>query len=161
MSLAELIVRLQAADECASESGTAAHNFLFCRTGQRVMIMERQTVVNDAQTSIGQVRALHTTYVDSHLTVKPIYTGAGPFFLYYTPWMELLSEDRGYSPPEQRFRSRTYIEKCLHDFEAAFRKIHNASRPVSGSISRHEECLTEACCETAQILKMHNLQSSL
>lgn len=123
MSLSELIVRLRNANECASESGTAAHNFLFCKDCQNVLIVERQTVVNDAQTSINVLRDLNAVYVDGHLTIYPVMPGEGPFFLYYTEHFALFSASRGYSSPDSWLLQDKYIAQCLRLYMDAYRAL--------------------------------------
>lgn len=122
--LTDLIVKLRNAEECAAESGTVAHNFLFCCDNQSVIIVERQMLVNDAQASIDYVRSLHTTYIDGHLTIYPVMPGSGPYFLYYTRQFADFTANRKYSPPDAKYVSDKYLRNCLKKYLAVYRRDH-------------------------------------
>lgn len=139
--LSKLIHKLQSAQECASESGTAAHNFLFCKTGQDVIVAERQSVVNEAQVSIDITRRLNTVYVDSHLTLD---YKTQPCFLYYTSYMQRITMDRGYLPPDPSFISIEYLRDGFVFYKNACQKmLTEASSNVIFS-ENEMRCLDEA-----------------
>ena len=116
LALSTLIKAIRRADIVAAESGTCAHNFLFCNEGQKVTVIERQVYVNDAQTAIDRVRCLHATYVEAALTIQPVCHGQGPFILAFTPFFEAYSKDRNEVPPERRYLSSTYLKTLLQKY---------------------------------------------
>lgn len=148
--LLELIHKLQAAQECASESGTAAHNFLFCKTGQHTVVAERQSVVNEAQISIDIVRSLNTVYVDSHLTLD---YAIQPCFLYYTSYMQRITMDRGYLPPDPSFISVEYLKDGLVFYKNACQKIHTAPSSKVKFSESEIRCLDEAVHDSQRTLE--------
>ena len=149
ISLIELIHRLNAAHTCASESGTTAHNFLFCRNKHRVIVVERQSVVNEAQASIDIVRKLRTIYLDSHLTLD---CDIQPCFLYYTTYMKHMTENLGYKPPDQVYTSVETLKKNLYFYAVAYQKMH-AKQSANIVFKDHEvRCLEEAMHESQELL---------
>lgn len=120
--ITELIVMLRQAETVAAESGTAAHNFLLCRDGQKTVVLERQALINEAQASIDRVRALETTYVDGNLVIYPVNLGKGPYILHYTRQFQAFSEVCGYAHPDMCFRDEKYLKKSLREYFRMYRR---------------------------------------
>ena len=152
MPLDEFICRLRTADICAAESGTVAHNFIFCSKEQNTIVIERQAMVNDVQTSIEVLRDFKTVYVEGHLTLHSIYSGAGPFFLCYTPRMKMFAENMGYMPPDKRFVDFNYIRKCFVDYKAIYSCLYEKIPPSSGNSKRFDPVFKAAYNDTHQWL---------
>jgi hypothetical protein len=158
LSLVDLIIKIYFSTQCTAESGSVAHNFLFCHSEQNTVVIERQTIVNDAQTSIDRVRELNTKYIDGHLTIFPIYTGAGPFFLYHTPCFEKYTDDMGYLSPLPKYKSTIYLKKYLEHYLKIYGEIYKDSFPFIGDIDRFLESLTEAQLDTQCIFEKHGVE---
>lgn len=122
LGLAEMISIIRRAKLCSSESGSTPHNMLFAEDGQKLIIIERQSVINNVQSDIDVVRKLDVTYVDGHYTIYPVPTGGGPFFLAYNSWFRMFSHDMGYCDPDEQFISEKYIRKCLNHYMKVYRK---------------------------------------
>lgn len=161
ISLSELILKIHSAKQCVAESGSVAHNFLFCQNEKETVVMERQTFVNDAQTSIDCVRKLKTKYVDSHLTIFPIYTGAGPFFLYYTSCFKEYTYDMGYLNPSPEYTTSTYLGKCLGNYIEMYKEIYERNLPFKGNEERFSELLNEAYLETCCVMEENGIKLHL
>lgn len=152
MPLDEFICRLRGADICAAESGTVAHNFIFCSKKQSTIVIERQALVNDVQTSIEVLREFKTVYVEGHLTLHSIYSGSGPFFLCYTPRMKMFAENMGYMPPDKQFSSAEYIRGCLDDYKAIFSRLYETAPPSPGNSKRFDGAFNASYDDTHQWL---------
>lgn len=121
MSLSKMIYIIRNAGICAFESGTPPHNMLFARNGQKTIVVEKQSLVNNYQCSVDVIRDLDTTYVDGHYTIYPVIVGHGPFFLAYNENMEKFANNYGYFSPDSCFLSERYLKKCLHNYMKAYK----------------------------------------
>lgn len=121
MSLSKMICIIRNADICAFESGTPPHNMLFARSGQKTIVIEKQSLVNNYQCSVDVIRDLDTTYVDGHYTIYPVIVGHGPFILAYNECMENFAKKYGYLPPDICFLSEKYLKRCLHKYMKAYK----------------------------------------
>lgn len=148
--LRELICLLNRASCLASESGTVAHNMLFCSGSQDVFIIERQCLINEAQISIDCVRGLHSIYVDGNLMLYPVTLGGGPFFLYFTPEMRRMVEDRSMLLPDSRYLGDEYILECLKRYMAIYHDTLDSRNSVG--IQKDIELFDEAREESIDIL---------
>ncbi len=121
LSLIELINALFYASECASESGTAAHNFLFCNQSQHTYVFERQPAINEAQVSIEVSRHLNSIYIDAFL---PLMRKNEPSFLYYSEHMKRFAISRGMLPPDDKYLCcEKKIEYC-RIFKTLYNKMY-------------------------------------
>ena len=149
--LTETICAIREADAVASESGSCAHNFLFCREGQKVTVIERQAFINDAQASIDRVRRLNTTYVEAALTIAKIYHGKGPFLIAYTPYFRNYAEYLGELPPNDRYLSMEYLKTLEAEYHSMQKRIPKDHPGCNDS--RAEELLEHSMKMTEDILK--------
>lgn len=115
-SLSEMILLLQNAEICASESGTLTHNFLFAQNGKKVIIFERQVTINVYQCNVDIVKALNVTYVDANYEIYTTKSGYGPYFLGYTTCFQRFVEGNNLIPPDQYYTSENYTKKCLRQY---------------------------------------------
>lgn len=122
LGLAEMICRIRSATWCASESGSTPHNMLFAGDGQKLIIVERQSVINHVQSDIDAVKELDVTYIDGHYTIYPVPVGGGPFILAYNDLFHRFTQDMRYQEPERQFTSEKYVRKCLKHYMQAYRK---------------------------------------
>lgn len=124
LSLSQLIWYLQKAEVCAAESGTLPHNFLFCQDGKTVEIVERQTAVNEIQANLDMVKNLDVTYIDAHFTIYPTLAGYGPYFIVYNKQLADFTEKKGYMPPDDKYRTESYLRNELRKFFREYRKAY-------------------------------------
>ncbi len=122
LSLEEMICKIRSAKWCASESGSTPHNMLFAADGQKLIVIERQSVINHVQSEIDKLKALDVIYIDGHFTVYPVPAGGGPFFLAYNDLFRQFTKDMNYCDPDSRFTSEAYIRKCVKQYMKAYRK---------------------------------------
>lgn len=80
-TLREQISYIKNCDQMVVVSGTLPHNILFARDGIEIIIINRTGEVNSYQPLINQLRRANVTYIDSHLSLLPVFAG-GPFLLY-------------------------------------------------------------------------------
>lgn len=121
LSLSKMIYIIRNAEICAFESGTPPHNMLFARNGQKTIVVEKQSVVNNGQCNVDVIRNLDTTYVDGHYTIYPVVAGYGPFFLAYNEYMARFAKNYRYLPPDSCFLSEKYLKNCLHKYMKAYK----------------------------------------
>ena len=122
--LSDCIAIMRNASVCAAESGTLPHNFLFCQDEKDIIIIERQSTVNEMQANIDIIRKLNVTYVDGHYTISVPNAGFGIFFLAYNDLFRQFSETKGYLPPNNKYISekaiRSDIRKCLRLYKQTY-----------------------------------------
>lgn len=84
LSVQEQISIMQNAETIVSEESSLSHNFIFCHTNTKVVILRKANTINVYQALINQIRALNVVYIDCHLSVliNPLHPHRGPFFLY-------------------------------------------------------------------------------
>ena len=123
-SLAETIILLRNAEICAAESGTLPHNYLFCQDSKEVVIVERQTTVNEMQENVDKIRDLNVTYIDGHYTIDIPNAGYGMFFLAYTDRFRDFSKSKGYRDPDDRFISEKTLRANLRKYFRAYKKAY-------------------------------------
>ena len=157
MPLAEFILRMQAADCCAAESGTLAHNYLFCKNAQDTIVIERQTTVNDAQTSIARLRGLDTIYVDGYLSFAPVSQGAGPFWLHYTPCFKHFTEDAGMLPPQDSWLTADCIRANFAQYQQFWKQIYKDESPCPREPSRFADAFEEARNSSLHLLNSYGI----
>jgi len=116
LRLCDQIWYLNNAEICAAESGTLPHNFLFCQDGKKVIVIERQTTVNETQTDIDQIKELNVTYIDGHFTIYPTKAGYGPYYLAYNDCFSAFTDKYHYIEPDNRYLKDAYHRKCLRKF---------------------------------------------
>lgn len=121
-SLAETIILLRNAKICAAESGTLPHNYLFCQDSKDVIIVERQTTVNEMQENVDEIRNLNVTYIDGHYTIDIPNAGYGMFFLAYTDCFRAFTKCKGYLDPDERYISEKTLRVNLRKYFRAYKK---------------------------------------
>ncbi len=150
LRLMQLICMFSRASCLATESGTVAHNILFCNNHQDILIIERQCLINEAQLSIDCVQDLHATYVDGNLMVYPVTLGGGPFFLYDTPEMEQMTEDLSMLPPDSCYQGDEYTLACLQRYMAIYDETKDSRASINPE--KNIELFDEARAETIGII---------
>lgn len=116
MSLSELIRVLNNADVVAAISGTLPHNFLFCQSGTKALIVERFALVNEIQCDINIINSLDVTYIDANLFLYPVGVSIGPFLIYFNTYMAKYAEDNGMAIPDKRFLTDKWKKKIYNNY---------------------------------------------
>lgn len=148
--LGRLICMINQATCLAAESGTIAHNMLFCVNAQNTIIIERQCSINDAQISIDLVQSLHTTYVDGNIMLHPVSMGGGPFFLYYTSEMSRMTKELSLDQPNTHYTQDEYVYKCLKRYSEIY---HATQKSRSCDITQKNiQVFNEAQKESIEII---------
>ena len=153
ISLEEMICKIRGAQICASESGSTPHNMLFAADGQKLIVIERQSVINNVQSDIDAVRALDVTYIDGHYTIYPVPAGGGPFFLAYNDLFERFTTDMGYQAPDERYISKTYIRKCVKQYMKVYRQDFGELLALESWHINYADALYEAYVDSSKELK--------
>ena len=123
-SLSEVIVRLRSSRLCAAESGSLPHNFLFCKEGQHVVIIERHASINEMQLDVDVIMNLCVTYIDAHFTIYPTNAGFGPYYLAFNSKFRDFSNQMGYSEPDKSFLTASYYKKNLVRFLKTYSRVN-------------------------------------
>lgn len=151
-SLSEVIVRLRCSTLCAAESGSLPHNFLFCKDGQQVLIIERHACINEMQLDVDVIKNLCVTYVDAHFTVYPANAGFGPYYLAYTRKFQDFSNRMGYSGPDRVFLSASYYKQNLIRFLETYSRVNGRGWGVEDWQIQYMDAYYESYQETYKIL---------
>lgn len=122
LSLTQLICILQNADTVASVSGSGAHNILFGRDGQKMIIIDRTVLNNEIQVEINKIKALDVTHVDANLGFFPVGFGTGPFLYYMNSYFREFIKTNHMADPAEKFQSKEYLCKNLGDFFQAYNR---------------------------------------
>lgn len=114
-SLKQIINILEAAEVIACESGTLPHNMLLTNNSN-LIIMERQTTINEIQLDIDRIKKLNTIYVDSYVEPFPASPGIGPFLLQYTDKAAEFCKEVLGKEPSKKYRSKRYRRQSITKF---------------------------------------------
>lgn len=122
--LGRMIHYIRNADVVASLSGSLPHNMLFARQGQKLEIIERLVISDDNQTDVNKMKELQVTYVDANI---PVYTidFVGPFIMGYTDELKRFAQDRGYSPPDEKYLTKQHYKRCFVKYYKAYQDLYN------------------------------------
>lgn len=120
LSLTELICILQNADTVASVSGSSAHNILFGRDGQKMIIIDRTVLNNEIQVEINKIKDLDVTHVDANLGFFPVGFGRGPFLYFMNRYFREFIKRYHMEAPAERFQSKEYLCDNLGNFFKAY-----------------------------------------
>ena len=153
MGLAEMICRIRGAKICASESGSTPHNMLFAADGQKLIVVERQSVINNVQSDIDAVKALDVMYIDGHYTIYPVPAGGGPFFLAYNDLFRQFTQDMQYREPDKRFTDEAYIRKCVKHYMRAYRKDFGELLGIESWHITYADTIYEAYVDSCKALR--------
>lgn len=153
LSLEEMICRIRGAKWCASESGSTPHNMLFAADGQKLIVVERQSVINNVQSDIDAVKALDVTYIDGHYTIYPVPAGGGPFFLAYNDLFRKFTQEMKYCDPNPCFTDEAYIRKCVKHYMKAYRKDFGELLGMEQWHLFYAEALYEAYTDSCKVLR--------
>lgn len=119
LSLSQMIYFIRNASEVATLSGSAQHNMLFARNGQKLTIMERFVINVDYQVSVNQMRHLDVTPIDANFHLYTVDT-AGPLMLGCNHILNRYIADKGMLPPDEIYRSKKYRDKCFKGYMASY-----------------------------------------
>lgn len=119
LSLSQMIFYIRGAAEIATISGSAHHNMLFARPGQKLTIAERFVINVDYQVSINQMRQLDVTPIDANFHLYPVDT-VGPLMLGCNHILDRYIADKGLLPPEEIYRSKAYRDQCFKAYMASY-----------------------------------------
>lgn len=152
ISLSKLIFLLQNAKEIATESGTTPHNILFGYDGQKIVIVERQTIFNAVQANIDCIRKLNVTYIDGHYTIYPVTAGYGPYILAYNELFKKFSADNGYVSPDEYFSGERYLKKCVKQYMKVYRNEYYYTWGLEDWQIKYAETIFEAYKDSYSVL---------
>lgn len=119
LSLSQMIFYIRNASEIATLSGSAQHNMLFARNGQKLTIMERFVINVDYQVNVNQMRHLDVTPIDANFHLYTVDT-AGPLMLGCNHILDRYIADKGMVPPDEIYRSKKYRDKCFKGYMASY-----------------------------------------
>ena len=122
LSLSHMIFLIRNAEECAFVSGTVPHNMVFAKEGQRCTIFERGAHNNDFQSNLNVAKRLRVTYIDAHISIYLVNSGAGPFVLSYKGQLERYTKENNMTPPNKRFLSDQYLKKQFAQYMKLYKK---------------------------------------
>lgn len=84
MGVKEQIDIINSAKEIVCVSGTLPHNILFARNNPKLIILNKTYLLNMHQFLVNQVINIDVTFVDIHISIKPVLYGLGPFIMTIT-----------------------------------------------------------------------------
>lgn len=84
MTLKEQIAAINSAKEIACVSGTLPHNILFSRNNPKLIILNKTYLINSHQFLVNDVVNADVSFVDAHISIKPVLYGLGPFIMTIT-----------------------------------------------------------------------------
>lgn len=119
LPLGQMIYYLRNAKEVASMSGSTPHNMLFAGNGQKLTILERLVMNDDHQVCINRMRQLDVTAIDASFHLYPV-DFCGPYFLGYNDILERYTMDHGMVPPQERFTSKAYRDRCFKQYMRSY-----------------------------------------
>lgn len=109
LTLTQTISILQSVHTFAAVSGSAAHNILFGRDGQDVILMERCALNNVYQIDINKIKKLNASYIDANLSFLPVSYAGGPFIYYWNERFENYAKEKNWRLPSPRFKDSNYV----------------------------------------------------
>lgn len=156
LNLTQTILLMQNAEVVASASGSTAHNILFGKKKQKLIIAERNVINNDFQPGINLVRCIDAVYIDSFLTINSVNLGLGPFFYYPTTYLLNFAGDNGYVGPDNKFLSERYLKNNLKKYFRTWKKFYHRQwyyqKFSLGAINSFYEAYTESFDVTGDYL---------
>lgn len=116
LSVKDMIAALKNCEEFVSQSGSNAHNAIFCGDNAKVTILNRSAHFHPCQTMINRLRNLQVTYVDVFCKALPVDWSSGPFIFLYTDELKkyLVSNDFKYNAKKLERDSFFGIKKYLN-----------------------------------------------
>ena len=122
LSLTELICILQNADTVASVSGSGAHNILFGKDGQKMIIIDRTVLNNEIQVEINKIKDLDVIHIDANLGFFPVGFGRGPFLYFMNSYFREFVKIYHMKAPAERFQSKEYLCNNLGNYFKAYNR---------------------------------------
>lgn len=153
LSLSELIYQMFYAKICAAESGTLPHNCLFCEDGKKIIIVERQTTINEIQANIDQIKDLDVIYIDGAYSLYPTLAGFGPYLFGYNRQLEQFTYVNGYLPPDKQFISPHYLHKRLKQYLKAYKNVYGYCWGIEQWQTMYINAYWEAYKETEEVFE--------
>lgn len=125
LTLSHLIYLIRNAKICASISGSLPHNMLFAKDNQKLIIVERNIINNEIQANINIIKQLYVTYIDANIAIYPVHIGRGPFIFSYSGLLEKYTKDNNYVPPEEKYCSNVYLNRCFKKYMKKYRDFYH------------------------------------
>lgn len=148
LSLTELICILQSADIVASVSGSGAHNILFGKDGQKMIIIDRTILNNEIQVEINKIKALDVTHIDANLGFFPVGFGRRPFLYYMNSYFREYIKTNHLAAPAETFQTKEYLCRNL----GAFFQAYNRELLPEGGEELIKDARTESLAEIERLL---------
>lgn len=155
MSLTDMVCYLRNAQVCAMESGTLPHNMLFAQDGQKTLIVERQTTINEIQVDVDRIRNLQVTYIDGYYGIYPVRAGYGPYIMAYTQYFERFTVDHSYTEPDSYYRSQTYTRKSLDQYMRVYKNAYGYKWGIEGWQMKYADLFYEAYIDSTKDLEVY------
>lgn len=111
-SLAKQIALIRGAREVACLSGTLPHTMAFAEDGARLTILRKSNKPVYRQVSVDQVRHLHVTHVDAHISPLPVGP-SGPFIVDINDNVRQFARDNGLVVRRSELRQAAARKKNL------------------------------------------------
>lgn len=113
VTLAQLIFIIQKADIIASVSGSTAHNILFGKDRQELVLMERCALNNEIQADINKMKKINVYHIDANMSFFPVSYGEGPFLFCWNGFLERFAAEKGWELPSKKFKEEAYVKKNI------------------------------------------------
>ncbi|PPB53529.1 glycosyltransferase family 61 protein [Campylobacter hyointestinalis] len=86
MSIEEMISALYNCKIFVAQSGSNAHNAIFCKDNCEIWVLNRSEHIHPYQTLIAQLRNFSTQYVDMFIPFLPVHWDIGPFGMIFSKY---------------------------------------------------------------------------
>lgn len=157
LNLEQMVKLMQNADIVAGAAGSTVHNILFGKRGQKLIICERNVIVNDFQPGINLARNVEAIYIDTFLTVNSVNSGLGPFFYYPTEQLLQFAGDNSMILPNNTYFSPKWLRKNLRQYFRTWQKFYHRQwyfqKCQLPEIDAFHEAYSESCRLTGDYLR--------
>lgn len=135
LTLSQQIYYMRNCDYMAAISGSITHNLLFAKEGQKVIILNKMSLMNGYQMVIDNIMDVKISCVDVYVKLFPVCFGLGPFLIAINRNLKKFTEDKGMAIPRNlQLNVAGTIKKYIWYF-AKFARIytnkHNRSELLS------------------------------
>ncbi len=147
LTLSQLIVAMEGADEIVSFSGSTAHNFLFSGK-KRLVTLERCAANNMYQTAINLNSEFRSTPVDCFWQPMPVLSTDNLTIYGFTRELQKFAIDRGFSVLPGDNSTELAPIKEFRQFLKIYRRHYGYGYPLHSYESAQFPAIAEACLES-------------
>lgn len=143
LTLEELIIYINEADEIATLSGSIHHNLLFARDNKKIILIERNVINNEIQVDINRMKHFKTTYIDANFPIYPVNVGFGPFIMGNTEFIEKFAKKLNLIPMDVKSKSDYMLKKMFKQYMICYYSTYGFKWYMEDWMTEYIGCLSE------------------